>query len=125
MDTFASIANILEEILDLEPGTVTPETYIMRDLDAESIDLLEIGVAMEQRFRIPVVDAKLFLKSLRMALASAETRGVAPEAALIQAYPHLTAKRLNEILHDLEAGPVLKMQDLVAYATHHLQSRSA
>lgn len=125
MDTFASIANILEEILDLEPGTVTPETYIMRDLDAESIDLLEIGVAMEQRFRIPVVDDKLFLKSLRMALASAETRGVAPEAALTQTYPHLTAERLSEILRDLEAGPVLKMQDLLAYATHHLQSRSA
>lgn len=125
MDTFASITNILEEILDLEPGTVTPETYIMRELDAESIDLLEIGVAMEQRFRIPVVDDKLFLKSLRMTLASAETRGITHEVALTQAYPHLTAERLSEILCDLEAGPVLKMQDLVAYATHHLQSRSA
>lgn len=118
MDTLAIITRILCEIMDLDPDHIRPETYVIRELEAESIDLLEIGVAMEQRLRIPVNDDRLFLKSLRIVLTRAEREGIPAPSALHTAYPHLSDQRIANIVSDLENGPVLQVADLLAYAVH-------
>jgi acyl carrier protein len=110
------ICSILGEILDLDPAEITPDTYVIRSLKAESIDLLEIGVAMQHQLGIAVDDDSLFLKNVRIVLARAERSGDEPLSALRAEYPHLTEDRLTEILADLAAGPVLQVRDLVAYA---------
>lgn len=116
MNPFATITSILAEILDLDPAGITPETYVIRTLEAESIDLLEIGVAMQHRLCIAVDDDRLFLKTARLVLARAEESGGDALTALGVEYPHLTEERRREILADLPSGPVLKVNDLVAYA---------
>jgi acyl carrier protein len=116
MTPFATIAAILAEILDLDPSDITPETYVIRTLEAESIDLLEIGVAMQHRLGITVDDDLLFLKNVRMELSRAQQRGADALEALQSEYPHLPEDRLREILTDLPAGPVLRVSDLEAYA---------
>jgi acyl carrier protein len=116
MNLFATISSILAEILDLDPADITPETYVIRTLEAESIDLLEIGVAMQHRLGIAVDDDLLFLKNVRMVLNRAQHDGADALKALRSAYPHLSEDRLREILSDLPAGPVLRVGDLVAYA---------
>jgi len=116
VNTSAAIIAILAEILDLEPTDIRPETYVIRELEAQSIDLLEIGVAMQHRLCIAVDDDTLFLKNIRLILARAERQGQAPLEALAGAYPHLDAPRLSAILSDLNGGPVLTVADLVAYA---------
>ncbi|MBU4526411.1 MAG: acyl carrier protein [Desulfomicrobium sp.] len=116
MNLFATISSILAEILDLDPADITPETYVIRTLEAESIDLLEIGVAMQHRLDIAVDDDLLFLKNVRMILNRAQHDGADALKALRSAYPHLSEDRLREILSDLPAGPVLRVGDLVAYA---------
>ena len=112
----ASITGILADILDLDPAQITPETYVVRDLRAESIDLLEIGVAMQHRLDMEVDDDTLFLKNMRQVLARAAKAGKAPEEAMAAEYPHLDRARIAEILADREAGPVIKVRDLAAYA---------
>ena len=112
----ASITDILADILDLDPAQITPETYVVRDLRAESIDLLEIGVAMQHRLDMEVDDDTLFLKNMRQVLARAAKAGKTPEEAMAAEYPHLDRARIAEILADREAGPVIKVRDLAAYA---------
>jgi acyl carrier protein len=117
MKPIETITAILSEILDLDPAGITPESYVVRDLRAESIDLLEIGVAMQHRLGIEVDDDTLFLKNLRLVLGRASKAGKPALEALGAEYPHLGAARLEEILADQAGGPVLKVRDLAAYAS--------
>ena len=78
MNPFPTICSILAEILDLDPAEITPNTYVIRSLKAESIDLLEIGVAMQHQLGIAVDDDSLFLKNVRIVLARAERSGTEP-----------------------------------------------
>ena len=116
MNPFPTICSILAEILDLNPADITPETYVIRTLKAESIDLLEIGVAMQHRLGIAVDDDLLFLKNVRIILNRANRDNLGALSALESAYPYLPETRRQEILDDLSAGPVLQVRDLVAYA---------
>jgi acyl carrier protein len=115
------VITIIAEIFDLPPEDITPTTYLFRDLGAESIDLLEIGVAIQHRLGLPVREDILFLRDLRLHLKEAAERGVAPETALASVYPHLSTERIAEILTDRAAGPVLQVRDLVAYVQHVTQ----
>ena len=119
----AAVVDILADILDLDPSQVTPETYVVRDLRAESIDLLEIGVAMQHRLDMEVDDDTLFLKNMRQVLARAAKAGRTPEEAMAAEYPHLDRARIAEILADREAGPVIKVRDLAAYAADRAGDR--
>ncbi len=117
-----AIIAIIADIMDMDPTAITQATYLVRDLGAESIDLLEIGVAMEHRLGIPVQDDALFLRDLRLVLRLAEETNTPAATALASRYPHLTSARIHAILEDLANGPVLQVADLVAYATFHRPS---
>lgn len=124
MNPFATISSILAEILDLDPAEITLETYVIRTLEAESIDLLEIGVAMQHKLAIDVDDDLLFLKGVRIVLSRSQQTDADALNALKSEYPHLSEERLREILTDLPTGPVLRVGDLVAYALAADRARS-
>jgi len=122
MDILHTIKSYLSEILDLDREIITEETYLIRDLGVESIDFLELAVALSGAFQIEVDDEEIFLLDLRLHL---ETAGVTTDktALLAEKYPFLDADRIAEILKDLDQGPVLKVKDLVSYVTYqcHVQ----
>ena len=115
MDILKDIKEILTEILDIEDQEITPETYLIRDLDAESIDLLELAVALNSRFEIEVNDDQIFLKQLRLHMMDGEEQGEEIVKYLLDKFPFLTTQRVEEIIGDLEGGPVLKVKDLISY----------
>lgn len=115
MDILKEITNMLTEILDIEGLEITPETYLIRELGAESIDLLELSVAINSTFHIEVNDDEIFLRTLRLHLRTAEGEGRDTAAYLAEKYPALTASRVGEILADMGKGPVLRVQDIVSY----------
>ncbi len=119
MDIRNTIKSYLSEILDVDRETITEETYLIRDLGVESIDFLELAVALSGAFQIEVDDEEIFLLDLRLHL---ETAGETTDktALLAEKYPFLDADRIAEILKDLDQGPVLKVKDLVSYVTYHL-----
>lgn len=125
MNTITTLIPILSRILDLDDAEIAPNSYVIRDLKAESIDLLEIGVAIQHQFQIDVDDDIIFLKSLRVILARAERNGTAPCAALAASYPHLHKDRLDEVLADIPGGPVLQVRDLGAYIEAHATTSPA
>ena len=55
MVIFNELKKILEELFDLEGGEITQETLLIRDLGAESIDFLELAIAVKDHFNIPII----------------------------------------------------------------------
>ncbi len=54
--TFEKIRDIIVEQLGVEVDDVTPETHLMKDLEADSLDAVEIIMAIEDEFGIEVPD---------------------------------------------------------------------
>ncbi len=123
MDTLGEIKKIIMELLDLEDDPITPDTYLIKELGAESIDLLELAVAINSRFKIAVKDEEIFLTRFRLYLTEATQKGMDNASYIAVKYPHLTNDRIAEIITHISEGPQLKVKDLVSYITN--QSRGA
>jgi acyl carrier protein len=115
MDIIGTLREIIEEIMDVGGEVIQEETYLIRDLGAESIDLLEMSVAINIRFNIDVKDDDIFLRQFRLFLTEAERLETNPVSYLQERFPFLSSVRINEICGDLEGGPSLKIKDLIAY----------
>ena len=115
MDILEEIKKNLAEILDIENNIITPETYLIRELGAESIDLLELAIAINSGFNIDVNDDKIFLRKLRDYITEAEQQNKNILQYLAKNLPFLSRKRLEEIITDLKSGPTLKVKDLISY----------
>ncbi|SMD00116.1 acyl carrier protein [Desulfocicer vacuolatum DSM 3385] len=118
MSTFEKVREILAEILDFDKEEISLESYLIRELTAESIDLLEVALELSLKFGIEVQDDDLFLRNLRSILMDATQRGLNPITAIVEKLPHLNKERVEEMLDDLKKGPVLKVQDLVSYVEY-------
>lgn len=116
----SQLDELLRDILDVESRDISPETYLIRDLNAESIDLMELAVTMSSRFRISVEEDQVFLRSLRKYLSEAETQHLDKQSFLKEKYPFLSQERIREILSDLQGGPVLKIKDLDMYIDYYI-----
>jgi len=115
MDIFKEIQDVLTEILDIEEEEITTETYLVRELDAESIDFLEIAVQLNSKFNVDISDDEAFLRKLRLHLDEAEEAGKDISAFLAEKYPFLSPERISEIMADLDGGPALKVKDVISY----------
>ena len=115
MTVFEKIQATLADILDVELASIGAETYLVRELDVESIDLLELAVSLSSEFSIDVNDDEVFLKTLRVYLNDPGDRVHDLGGFLMEKYPYLTSMRVDEILSDQEGGPVLKVKDIVDY----------
>jgi acyl carrier protein len=49
-DTFEDIKEIIVELLGVEEGKVTPDAKFREDLEADSLDLVELIMAFEEKF---------------------------------------------------------------------------
>lgn len=115
MDVFEKVKDILMELLDVEDQDITPETYLVRDLEAESIDLLELAVSFNAFFDIEVNDDELFLKDIRSYIPDKAKIEDGMVKTINEKYPFLSTGRIKEIIYDLQEGPTLKVKDLVNY----------
>ncbi len=106
---------MIADILDIDDQEITSETYIVRDLGAESIDLLELAVSLNSRFNVDVNDGEIFLTRLREYVTEAEDNAKDVVQHLVEMLPFLAEGRIKEIVTDLEGGPTLKVRDLVSY----------
>jgi len=117
MDIENLMIEILCDILDADASEITKESYLIRDLDAESIDLLELAVNINQQFSIDVIEDDLFLRQLRLFIDEANERNIDLSTYLKTKYPFLENDRIAEIIADVNLGPVLKVKDLIHYVS--------
>ena len=53
---FERIRDIIAEQLDVDKESITPETNLMKDLEADSLDAVEIIMAIEDEYGIEIPD---------------------------------------------------------------------
>ncbi|ABC76079.1 phosphopantetheine-binding protein [Syntrophus aciditrophicus] len=122
MDLLTEISAILVETLDLEEKEITGESRLRKDLDIESIDMLELALSFSSRFGIEVEEDEIFLQKVPLLIAEAEQEGREAAAVLADRFPFLAGERIREILSGGQADP--KVQDLVDYIAWRLSRAS-
>ena len=58
-EIFQTMQELVAEQFAMEPSEVTMETSFEEDLGADSVDLVELVMAMEEEFEIEVVEEEL------------------------------------------------------------------
>ncbi len=58
-EALAAMSEIAVEILDASPDTITEDARFKEDLDADSLDLVELIMGLEERFDISVPEEDL------------------------------------------------------------------
>lgn len=53
---FEKIRDIIVEQLSVEASLITPETDLMKDLEADSLDAVEVILAVEEEYGIEIPD---------------------------------------------------------------------
>lgn len=59
MDVLDSIRGILCNSLDRDPGQINPESRLVEDLGADSLDSVELVMALEDELGIEIDDSEL------------------------------------------------------------------
>lgn len=54
--TVPQIAEILAELAEVDPTTVTADSHLKDDFDVDSLLMVEITVAVEERFGLTIAD---------------------------------------------------------------------
>jgi acyl carrier protein len=58
-DALVTIKEVAAEVLSVDPGQVTETARFKEDLDADSLDLVELVMGLEERFDIEVPEEDL------------------------------------------------------------------
>jgi acyl carrier protein len=58
-DALVTIKEVASEVLSVDPGQVTETARFKEDLDADSLDLVELVMGLEERFDIEVPEEDL------------------------------------------------------------------
>lgn len=49
----------LAELVECDPGEITPDTRLEEDLEADSLDLVELAMALEEELSLEIPDDEL------------------------------------------------------------------
>lgn len=72
-----ALAEIVREITGIKPELVVPEASFIDDLDVDSLSMVEVAVAAEERFGVRIPDADLAkLKTVGDAVSYIAGQGV-------------------------------------------------
>lgn len=58
-EILAGLAEILEEVAGVSPAEVTPEKTFIDDLDVDSLSMVEVAMAAEEKFGVKIPDDDL------------------------------------------------------------------
>lgn len=56
METFEKVAEITAEQLGVDESTITPDSSFINDFEADSLDLVELMMALEEEYDIEIPD---------------------------------------------------------------------
>ncbi len=105
----ARVAKILVQALGVEQNDVFPSASLFRDLDAESIDLLDIVFRLEHEFGIKIPRGELFIEPLPLGDSEYVQDGHLTEKGLIAVRSRLSFADLTNLERDRRPGSILDL----------------
>jgi acyl carrier protein len=116
-DIFEQLKPLLVEVLGVRPEKLKPETVLVSELGAESIDLLDLSFRIEETFNV-TIEADEIEREARKRLPGGvyEKDGRLTEAALAelrQSFPELDAGKLATGLRKMDLPSLLTVQFFV------------
>lgn len=54
MEVFETVKSIIVEILDIDPAEVTMDSHFNNDLDASSLDIVEMLMMLEEKYELQI-----------------------------------------------------------------------
>jgi acyl carrier protein len=71
------LGEIIEEIAGVDPSEVTPDKSFVDDLDIDSLSMVEIAVAAQDKFGVEIPDDELKnLKTVKDVVVYVQSKGV-------------------------------------------------
>ncbi|TWT88942.1 Acyl carrier protein [Pseudobythopirellula maris] len=121
-EIFAKVQEALVDALGVEDDEVTPEATLQGDLDAESIDFLDIVFRLEKSFNIKIERGELFPEDI---LTNSEyvTDGKVNDTGLAKLKERMPFADLSGFESDPQVqklGKQLTVQDMCNFVEHKL-----
>lgn len=124
---FESVRDVLEEALGADAEDITPEATLTGDLEAESIDFLDIVFRLEKRFSAPakpfkINQGELFPENLMENPAWVSNGKFTDEgmAMLKQRMPHVDFSRFESDRDVNKVGELITVKSLVDFVERKL-----
>jgi acyl carrier protein len=107
---FPKVAQIVSDALGCELDDVKPKASLIEDLDAESIDFLDLVFRLEKGFGVKIPRGKI-VEDARGPLPEAEfeTKGIVTEAGMARLRQFLDEVPADRIKTPLKAGDVPRL----------------
>ncbi len=127
-EVFEKVRETLVDALGVDDDEIQPESTLIGDLGAESIDFLDIVFRLEKNFGIKIPRGELFPENITSADASLAQDGVVTEQGLEELRKRLPYADIDKFAQDPK---VEKIQDLftvdmiVKYIQAKLESGAA
>ena len=107
---FPKVAQTIADALGCDLAEVKPQSSLIADLDAESIDFLDLVFRLEKGFGVKIPRGKI-VEDARGTLSEAEfeTKGVVTEAGLVRLRSFLSEVPADRIKTPLKAAEVPRL----------------
>ena len=109
-EVYPKVAQIVSDALGCEPDEVKPQSSLIVDLDAESIDFLDLVFRLEKGFGVKIPRGKI-VEDARGPLPEAEfeTKGIVTEAGLARLREFLSEVPTERFKTPLKAADVPRL----------------
>ncbi|QDU53892.1 acyl carrier protein [Aeoliella mucimassa] len=123
-EIFAKVQEALVDALGVDDDEVTPEATLTGDLDAESIDFLDIVFRLEKSFDIKIERGELFPEDILSNTDYVEDGKVNAEglAKLKERMPFADLSRFETNPQVQNLGKQLTVADMCAFVEHKLSA---
>ena len=127
-EIFGALKPLVVEVTGAKPEDVRPESVLVEDLGAESIDLLDLSFLIESKFGVPI-EANEFEKKARAVIPGGvyEKEGLLTDealAALRDALPEIPGARLSRGLRKADLPSLLTVSVFVHLIRRKLQEKA-
>ena len=123
-EIFSKVQEALVDALGVEDEEVTPEATLQGDLDAESIDFLDIVFRLEKAFDIKIERGELFPEDILTSTEYVE-EGRVNSAGIVKLRERMPFADLSKFERDpvvQKLGQQLTVQDMCNFVEHKLSA---
>ncbi len=126
-EVFEKVREVLVDALGVDEEEVTPDARLTTDLEAESIDFLDIVFKLEQAFGFKIGQGELFPENVAQDPEYVQDGRVTPVgiAALKERLPHADFSEFEQNPEVTKVGEIFTVDTIVNFVQRKLEAASS